>query len=70
MKEIIIKGGENIAPKEIDEALAEFQKALDIDPASDLAAGSNVIGVSLPLLRSLLRRIGVSLAALWADNPC
>ncbi|MGD1111646.1 MAG: septum formation inhibitor Maf, partial [Mycobacterium sp.] len=31
---------------------------------------SNVIGVSLPLLRSLLRRIGVSLAALWADNPC
>jgi septum formation protein len=40
-----------------------FVDGVDGDP-------SNVIGVSLPLLRSLLRRIGVSLAALWADNPC
>jgi septum formation protein len=31
---------------------------------------SNVIGVSLPLLRSLLHRVGVSVAALWAANPC
>jgi septum formation protein len=40
-----------------------FVDGVDGDP-------SNVIGVSLPLLRSLLHRIGVSLAALWADNPC
>jgi septum formation protein len=39
-----------------------FIDGVDGDP-------SNVIGVSLPLLRSLLHRIGVSLAALWADNP-
>jgi septum formation protein len=31
---------------------------------------SNVIGVSLALLRSLLHRVGVSVAALWAANPC
>ena len=29
---------------------------------------SNVIGVSLPLLRSLLARVGLSVAALWAAN--
>ena len=29
---------------------------------------SNVIGVSLPLLRSLLHRAGLSVAALWAAN--
>lgn len=29
---------------------------------------SNVIGVSLPLLRSLLRRVGLSVAALWAGS--
>ncbi|WP_204079338.1 Maf family protein [Mycobacterium riyadhense] len=29
---------------------------------------SNVIGLSLPLLRSLLHRAGLSLAALWAAN--
>jgi septum formation protein len=29
---------------------------------------SNVIGVSLPLLRSLLGRVGLSVAALWAAN--
>ncbi|SON60459.1 Maf-like protein [Mycobacterium simulans] len=30
---------------------------------------SNVIGLSLPLLRSLLHRVGLSLAALWAATP-
>ncbi|ETW26025.1 Maf family protein [Mycobacterium gastri] len=30
---------------------------------------SNVIGVSLPLLRSLLPRVGLSVATLWAANP-
>ncbi|WP_406816854.1 Maf family protein [Mycobacterium sp. M23085] len=29
---------------------------------------SNVIGVSLPLLRSLLERVGLSVSALWAAN--
>ncbi len=29
---------------------------------------SNVIGVSLPLLRSLVRRVGLSVAGLWAAN--
>jgi septum formation protein len=29
---------------------------------------SNVIGVSLPLLRSLVQRVGLSVAALWAAN--
>jgi septum formation protein len=30
---------------------------------------SNVIGLSLPTMRSLLRRVGLSIAGLWADNP-
>ncbi|COW73148.1 Maf-like protein [Mycobacterium tuberculosis] len=29
---------------------------------------SNVIGLSLPLLRSLVQRCGLSVAALWAGN--
>jgi septum formation protein len=36
-----------------------FVDGIDGDP-------SNVIGVSLPLLRSLLARVGLSVAALWA----
>jgi septum formation protein len=32
-------------------------------------APSNVIGLSLPLTRALLRQTGLSLAALWAANP-
>ncbi|OIN78100.1 Maf family protein [Mycobacterium malmoense] len=36
-----------------------FVDGIDGDP-------SNVIGVSLPLLRSMLRRVGLSVAALWA----
>lgn len=32
-------------------------------------APSNVIGLSLPLTRSLLCRVGLSIAALWAANP-
>jgi septum formation protein len=38
-----------------------FVDGIDGDP-------SNVIGVSLPLLRSQLRRVGLSVAALWAAN--
>lgn len=38
-----------------------FVDGIDGDP-------SNVIGVSLPLLRSLLARVGLSVAALWAAN--
>ncbi|OBG24844.1 nucleoside triphosphate pyrophosphatase [Mycobacterium sp. 852002-51057_SCH5723018] len=38
-----------------------FNDGIDGDP-------SNVIGVSLPLLRSLLARAGLSVAALWAAN--
>lgn len=38
-----------------------FIDGIDGDP-------SNVIGVSLPLLRSLLQRAGLSVAALWAAN--
>jgi len=30
---------------------------------------SNVIGLSLPLTRSLLQRVGLSVAELWATNP-
>lgn len=39
-----------------------FVDRIDGDP-------SNVIGLSLPLLRRLLQRLGVSLATLWAANP-
>lgn len=39
-----------------------FVDGIDGDP-------SNVIGVSLPLLRSLLARVGLSVAALWAASP-
>lgn len=39
-----------------------FIDGVDGDP-------SNVIGLSLPLLRSLLHRMGLSMAALWAANP-
>lgn len=38
-----------------------FVDGIDGDP-------SNVIGLSLPLLRSLLHRVGLSVAALWAAN--
>jgi septum formation protein len=38
-----------------------FIDGVDGDP-------SNVIGLSLPLLRSLIQRAGLSVAALWADN--
>ncbi|CAM4159268.1 Maf-like protein YceF [Mycobacterium basiliense] len=38
-----------------------FVDRIDGDP-------SNVIGLSLPTLRSLLRRVGLSVAALWAGN--
>jgi nucleoside triphosphate pyrophosphatase len=38
-----------------------FVDGVDGDP-------SNVIGISLPLLRSLVHRAGLSVAALWADN--
>lgn len=38
-----------------------FVDGIDGDP-------SNVIGVSLPLLRSMLERVGLSVSALWADN--
>jgi septum formation protein len=38
-----------------------FVDGVDGDP-------SNVIGVSLPLLRSLLERVGLSVAALWNAN--
>lgn len=39
-----------------------FVDGVDGDP-------STVIGVSLPLLRTLLTRCGVSVAALWSANP-
>jgi septum formation protein len=39
-----------------------FIDGVDGDP-------SNVIGLSLPLLRSLIQRVGLSVAALWAANP-
>ena len=38
-----------------------FIDGVDGDP-------SNVIGLSLPLLRSLVQRVGLSVAALWAAN--
>lgn len=38
-----------------------FVDGIDGDP-------SNVIGVSLPLLRSLLARVGLSVSTLWATN--
>ena len=38
-----------------------FVDGIDGDP-------SNVIGVSLPLLRSLLGRVGLSVSTLWAGN--
>ncbi|WP_155929791.1 nucleoside triphosphate pyrophosphatase [Mycolicibacterium sp. CBMA 234] len=39
-----------------------FIDRIDGDP-------SNVIGLSLPLLRQMLTQLGVSVAALWAANP-
>jgi septum formation protein len=39
-----------------------FIDGVDGDP-------SNVVGLSLPLLRSLLCRMGLSVAVLWAANP-
>jgi septum formation protein len=39
-----------------------FIDGVDGDP-------SNVIGLSLPLLRSLIQRVGLSVATLWAANP-
>ena len=39
-----------------------FIDGIDGDP-------SNVIGISLPLVRKLLRQAGVSVARLWAANP-
>jgi septum formation protein len=39
-----------------------FVEAIEGDP-------SNVIGISLPLLRILLADIGISIAALWTANP-
>ena len=39
-----------------------FIDGIDGDP-------SNVIGLSLPLLRTLLGRVGLSVATLWAANP-
>jgi septum formation protein len=39
-----------------------FIDRIDGDP-------SNVIGLSLPLLRSMLQRVGLSVVALWAANP-
>ena len=39
-----------------------FIDRIDGDP-------SNVIGLSLPLLRSMLGRVGLSVAALWVANP-
>jgi septum formation protein len=39
-----------------------FIDGVDGDPSA-------VVGIGLPLLRSLLDRAGLSVAALWADNP-
>ncbi len=39
-----------------------FVDGIDGDP-------SNVIGLSLPTTRRLLRRVGLSIAGLWEDNP-
>ena len=39
-----------------------FIDGVDGDPSA-------VVGIGLPLLRSLLRRAGLSIAALWASNP-
>jgi septum formation protein len=39
-----------------------FVDAIEGDP-------SNVIGLSLPLTRTLLQHVGLSIAALWAANP-
>jgi septum formation protein len=39
-----------------------FIDGVDGDPSA-------VVGIGLPLTRSLLDRAGVSIAALWADNP-
>jgi septum formation protein len=39
-----------------------FVDSIDGDP-------SNVIGLSLPTMRSLFTRVGCSIAELWADNP-
>jgi septum formation protein len=43
----------------LDGRSAPFVDAVDGDP-------SNVIGLSLPLFRSLLTRLGISMTALWA----
>jgi septum formation protein len=39
-----------------------FIDGVDGDPSA-------VVGIGLPLTRSLLSRAGLSIAALWANNP-
>ena len=46
----------------LDGRSAPFVDGVDGDP-------SNVLGLSLPLLRDLLGRFGLSVAQLWADAP-
>jgi septum formation protein len=62
---------------DLEAYLASGESRAD-SPSTTWAAGSatgstvippNVIGLSLPLLRSMLQRVGLSVAALWAANP-
>jgi len=46
----------------LDELGGWFIDGVDGDPSA-------VVGIGLPLTRALLRRAGLSIAALWADNP-
>ncbi len=46
----------------IDGFGAWFVDGIDGDP-------SNVVGISLPTMRELLARVGLSIAELWAANP-
>ncbi len=39
-----------------------FIDGVDGDPSA-------VVGIGLPLMRSLVRRAGLSIAALWSANP-
>ena len=39
-----------------------FVDGIDGDP-------SNVVGLSLPTMRRLFARVGLSIAELWSDNP-
>ena len=65
MREIGLTSGESLRVAgafTIDGLGGWFVDGIDGDP-------SNVVGLSLPTMRRLFARVGLSIAELWSDNP-